>query len=413
MSSVSTPSLGSNSVPAVAVADVIVIGAGIVGAACARRLAQSGLRVIVLDRSAAASGTSAKGEGNLLISDKGPGAELGLAQYAGSLWPSVTAELSAELGPGFPSIEFERKGGLVVATTDAGAAPLLAFAASQRDAGVDARPVSIAEAIELEPELNPAATAAVFYSDDAQVQPVIATEALLASARLAGAVIRTGVAVTGAIRSASHPEAVVGVRTSVGGFHAPNVVLAAGPWSGEVAASLGVVLPVRPRRGVVLVTTRMPHRIFHKVYDGDYFGATQSSDAALQTSSVVESTAAGTVLIGSSREQVGFDEQMRVQVLRELAAKSLRLFPFLENASIMRSYGGFRPFMPDHLPVISADHRAPGLWHASGHEGAGIGLSLATAEMLAAQMLGTTPPIDAAPFALSRASLAPHLEGVI
>ncbi len=390
-------------------ADVIVIGAGIIGAACARSFARAGRSVIVLERNAAASGTSAKGEGNLLLSDKGPGAELRLAQYAASLWPTVTAELRDELGPDFPGIEFEQKGGLVVATTDAGAAPLLAFAASQGAAGVDARPVSIAEAIELEPELNPAATAAVFYPEDSQVQPVVATEALLASARRSGARILTGVLVTGSIRDPHHPDTLIGVRTTAGNIHAPNIVIAAGPWSGELAMALGVTLPVRPRRGMVLVTTRMPHKIFHKVYDGDYFGATQSSDAALQTSSVVESTASGTVLIGSSREQVGFDERMRVQVLSEIAAKSLRLFPFLENASIMRSYGGFRPFMPDHLPVIGPDHRATGLWHASGHEGAGIGLSLATAEILVAQMLGATPPTDAAPFALDRASLALHL----
>ena len=161
---------------------------------------------------------------------------------------------------------------------------------------------------------------------------------------------------------------------------------------------------------MVLVTTRMPHRIFHKVYDGDYFGATQSSDAALQTSSVVESTAAGTVLIGSSREQVGFDKRLRVDVLREIAAKALRLFPFLAGASVMRSYGGFRPFMPDHLPVIGEDHRMPGLWHATGHEGAGIGLSLATAELILAAMLGRPAPLDAARFSPARASLAPHLE---
>lgn len=401
--------MNSSKHSASASADVIVIGAGIIGAACARSFARAGRSVIVLERNAAASGTSAKGEGNLLLSDKGPGAELRLAQYATSLWPTVAAELRGELGPDFPSIEFEQKGGLVVATTEAGAAPLLEFAASQRTAGVDARPVSIAEAIELEPELNPAATAAVFYPEDSQVQPVVATEALLASARLAGASIRTGVLVTGAIRDPQHPDTITGVRTTAGNIHAPNVVIAAGPWSGELALALGVTLPVRPRRGMVLVTTRMPHRIFHKVYDGDYFGATQSSDAALQTSSVVESTASGTVLIGSSREQIGFDERMRVQVLSEIAAKSLRLFPFLETASIMRSYAGFRPFMPDHLPVIGADHRANGLWHASGHEGAGIGLSLATAEILLAQMLGTTAPTDAAPFALDRASLAAHL----
>ncbi|MET4158682.1 FAD-dependent oxidoreductase [Agromyces sp. PvR057] len=390
------------------ITDVVIVGAGIVGAACARALAVAGVRVTVLERGAAASGTSAKGEGNLLVSDKGPGAELDLAVSASSLWPGLVAELADELGPAFPSLEYERKGGLVVATTDAGADPLLAFAESQRRAGIDARAVTIGTALELEPWLNQGITAAVHYPDDAQVQPVIATEALLASARNHGAVVRTGVEVTGAKRDAS--GRIVGVTTTDGDVAAGAVIIAAGPWSGEVAGAFGVSLPVRPRRGMVLVTTRMPHRVFHKVYDGDYFGATQSSDAALQTSSVVESTAAGTVLLGSSREQVGFDERLRVDVIREVATKALRLFPFLAGASIMRTYGGFRPFMPDHLPVIGEDHRAPGLWHASGHEGAGIGLSLATAEMLVAGMLGSETPIDAAPFALDRASLAAHLE---
>ena len=392
------------------ISDVVIVGAGIIGAACARALALAGVRVTVLERGAAASGTSAKGEGNLLVSDKGPGAELELAVYASSLWPTLVADLADELGPGFPALEYERKGGLVVATTAAGAEPLLAFAASQREVGIDARAVPVAEALELEPWLNPAITAAVHYPGDAQVQPVIATEALLASARRHGAIVRTGVEVTGAMREAS--GRVVGVTTDGGEVPAGAVIIAAGPWSGEVARSFGVVLPVRPRRGMVLVTARMPHRVFRKVYDGDYFGATQSSDAALQTSSVVESTAAGTVLLGSSREQVGFDERLRVDVIREVATKALRLFPFLEEASIMRTYGGFRPFMPDHLPVIGEDHRAPGLWHASGHEGAGIGLSLATAEMLVAGVLGTEPAIDPAPFRLDRASLAPHLEEV-
>jgi glycine/D-amino acid oxidase-like deaminating enzyme len=88
------------------------------------------------------------------------------------------------------------------------------------------------------------------------------------------------------------------------------------------------------------------------------------------------------------------------------------LFPFLAGAAVMRSYGGFRPYMPDHLPVIGEDPRLPGLWHATGHEGAGIGLSLATAEMIRDRMLGTPPVLDSAPFALSRASLAPHLREV-
>jgi D-hydroxyproline dehydrogenase subunit beta len=204
-------------------------------------------------------------------------------------------------------------------------------------------------------------------------------------------------------------EALAGVRTSRGVFSAPLVVLAAGPWSGEVAGRLGAPVPVLPRRGMLLVTATMRQRVWHKVYDADYVGAVSSGDAALQTSTVVESTRGGTILIGSSRQRCGFDTALDVAVLGELARKAIRLFPFLDTVPVIRTYGGFRPYLPDHLPLIGADHRLPGLWHASGHEGAGIGLASATAELLVAQATGATPTIDPAPFAVDRPSLAGHL----
>lgn len=386
---------------------VLVIGAGIVGASCARSLAGTGMAVTIIDRTTAVSGTTASGEGNLLVSDKEPGAELEMALRASARWPQLSAELADELGPDFPAIEYEQKGGLVVATTTAGVAPLLAFAARQRGSGVLAEQLSIADALALEPELNPAITAAVFYPQDSQVNPVVAAEALLASARRRGARLVQNVTVTGPVLGAD--GALTGVITDAGEFRADAVVIAAGPWSGKVAQALGVVLPVHPRRGVVLVTSRMRHRIFHKVYDADYVGAVGSDDAALQTSSVVESTASGTVLIGSSRQQIGFDASMRTEVMAEIAAKALRLFPFLADHQVMRAYGGFRPFMPDHLPLVGPDHRLPGLWHATGHEGAGIGLAPITGSLIAAMMTGTTPELDVAPYSPARASLAAHL----
>ncbi|MFF0223613.1 NAD(P)/FAD-dependent oxidoreductase [Streptomyces sp. NPDC004629] len=389
-------------------ADVVIVGAGIVGAAVARRLALGGFRVTVLDRGATAGGTSSSGEGNILVSDKGPGAELDLAVLSGRRWTELAPELSAELGPGFPDLEFEAKGGLVVATTATGADALVAFASTQRGAGVDARPVSAAEAAELEPDLTPHVAAAVLYPDDAQVQPAVATEALLASARRHGARVRQGVTVVGGIVSKGR---IVGVETTAGTFGAEHTVVAAGPWSAEVAGSLGVRLPVLPRRGTVLVTARMPHRIRHKVYDADYVGAVESGSAALQTSSVVESTAAGTVLIGSSRERRGFDERIEAAVVGELAGKAMHLFPFLAGVPVMRAYGGFRPYVPDHLPVIGPDPRLPGLWHATGHEGAGIGLAPGTADLLAALMTGAEPEIPAAPYAVTRPSLKEETTG--
>jgi glycine/D-amino acid oxidase-like deaminating enzyme len=385
---------------------VVVVGAGIVGAAVARELATAGMPVTVVDRSAAAGGTSAAGEGNLLVSDKGPGAELALALRSLTLWSGLAATLPDELGPGFPSIEHEAKGGLVIATTAAGALALGDFAASQRTAGIVADPLGAADVAALEPDLTRDFSAAVHYPQDAQVQPAIATEALLASARRRGAVVRPGVEVLGPMMAGSR---LAGVRTSAGDLPADHVVVAAGPWSAEVARRLGVLLPVRPRRGTLLVTTRMRQRIRHKVYDADYVGAVESDDAALQTSSVVESTASGTVLIGSSREQRGFDDRIEARVLSQLAAKAIRLFPFLASTAVMRAYGGFRPFVPDHRPVIGPDPRVPGLWHATGHEGAGIVLSTGTAELLADLMLGRTPRVPAAEFAVDRPTLTPFL----
>jgi D-hydroxyproline dehydrogenase subunit beta len=119
-----------------------------------------------------------------------------------------------------------------------------------------------------------------------------------------------------------------------------------------------------------------------------------SGDAGLETSVVVEGTRGGTVLIGASRERVGFDRSVSIPVLRRLAAQAVGLFPFLADVTLLRSYLGFRPYCPDHLPVIGEDPRAPGLVHACGHEGAGIGLSAATGHLIAQALTGRKPDLD-------------------
>ena len=123
-----------------------------------------------------------------------------------------------------------------------------------------------------------------------------------------------------------------------------------------------------------------------------------SDDAGLETSVVVEGTRAGTVLIGASRERVGFDRTMSLPVLRRLAAQAVGLFPFLAEVNLLRSYLGFRPYCPDHLPVIGPDPRVPGLVHACGHEGAGIGLSAATGSPHRADADRAAPDLDLTPF---------------
>ncbi|MEU4047960.1 FAD-binding oxidoreductase [Streptomyces olivaceus] len=366
--------------------DVVVVGAGMVGAACALYAAREGLDVIVVDRGQVAGGTTGAGEGNLLVSDKEPGPELELALLSAGLWTGLAEELGRET-------EYEPKGGVVVAGTPEALAGLETFAAGQRAAGVSALGVTADRLHDLEPRLAPGLAGAVHYPQDAQVMPALAAAHLL---RASGARLRTGRTVTGVLRGPG--GAVRGVRTDRGDVHAPAVVNAAGPWGGEVAALADVHLPVLPRRGYVLVTEPLPPRIRHKVYAADYVADVASDSAALQTSPVVEGTAAGPVLIGASRERVGFDRTVSLPALRALAAGATRLFPFLARVRALRTYAGFRPYLPDHLPAIGADPRAPGLFHACGHEGAGIGLSTGTGHLIAGLLTGAAPALDLTPF---------------
>jgi glycine/D-amino acid oxidase-like deaminating enzyme len=380
-------------------ADVVVVGAGIVGAACAEALTAAGVRVVVVDSGAPAGGTTAAGEGNILVSDKEPGPELDLAIASRREWPAVLARLPETVA----DVEWESKGGLVVATTDP--KPLEDFAAAQREAGVDAQVITPADAFELEPLLTRAVTAGVYYPEDAQLQPVLAATALLAAVRAGGGEVRAGVTALSVRRSAA--GRVVGLETDAGVIRCSAVLNACGPWAGSFSKSAGGPIQVLPRRGMILVTAPLPECVRHKVYDADYVGAVGSGEADLQTSTVVESTRAGTVLIGSSRERIGFDDTIRVRVLRELARKAIGLFPFLGDVPVMRAYGGFRPYAPDHLPVIGPDPRIEGLWHATGHEGAGIGLAASTGRLITELFLGLDPHVDPNPFRVDRPAVLP------
>lgn len=369
---------------------VVVIGAGVVGASCALVLAEAGEQVIVVDRGSIVSGTTGAGEGNILVSDKEPGSELALALRSRDAW----FEIEERIGGGF---ELHAKGGIVV--TRSQHEQLRALAVHQRANGVDAVEADRAELATLEPYLNPEISFGIHYPQDAQCQPMRAAALMLKHVRALGGQVRTDVRVTGFARTG---DRLTGVKTDQGLIGADAVVNATGTWAGQIAELAGSHLPIAPRRGFILVTAPMPPMIAHKVYDADYVADVASGDEGLQSSAVVEGTPSGTILIGASRERVGFKGDLDVTVLRRLAAQAVSLFPALADVHLLRAYHGFRPYAPDHLPVIGPDVVLNGLWHAAGHEGAGIGLAPATGELIAAGILGRTPFMDPTAFAPAR-----------
>jgi D-hydroxyproline dehydrogenase subunit beta len=368
--------------------EVLVIGAGIVGASVAAALVQAGHQVVLVDAGSLVAGSTAAGEGNLMLSDKLPGPELELALWSLKLW----AEQAAQLGE---AIEFEAKGGLVVARTDEQLVAVEEMLARQCKQGVEAGLVSSAEIAKLEPHLTQDLVGGALYPGDCQVQPVLAVGALLKRDRIQ---VHTG----RRVKRIKARDGGLTIEFESGETRCDWAVNAAGAWAGQVANAAGGEIGVGPRRGRILVTEPVEAMIHHKVYEADYLAATQSGESHVQFSAVVEGTASGTILLGSSREFAGFDGDVAASDLVSLARRAVSLYPALSTLRIMRSYTGFRPASPDHLPVIGPDPTLPRLIHASGHEGAGIGLAPATAQTVRHHIDGHQIPVDPGPFLPSR-----------
>jgi glycine/D-amino acid oxidase-like deaminating enzyme len=374
--------------------DVLVVGAGIIGTAIAARLVHHDLSVCLLDRNEPGSGCSSAGEGNILVSDKLPGPDLALAVRSALLW----RELGARLGD---DIEFVKKGGLVVAHAAPELTKLISLANEQQAQGVQLRLLNHDEIGAVEPRLSKSVAGGVFYEDDAQVQPMRVVGAHVGEVRRSGGCIVSGVDVLGAeFDSDRRPRS---VTTTAGRIRVGTcVVNAAGPWAGELGERLGATVPVTPRRGHVLVTEPVRTITDHKVYDASYVGDVHGGGGGWTVSAVVEATVSGTMLLGSSREFVGFSRTTNQAIVAAIASRAITLFPCLDRVRLMRTYVGFRPSTPDGLPIIGPDARTPGLLHATGHEGAGIGLSEVTAEAIEDLILGRQSVVDLAPYSPSR-----------
>jgi D-hydroxyproline dehydrogenase subunit beta len=326
--------------------DVLVVGAGICGASAAHFLSQRGLDVLVLDRAGVCEETTGRGEGNVLVSDKLPGIERDMTVVGRELWH--------ELGRRFPAGRVTAKGALLL---------------DHPDGAVDG---------ELEPALAPGIRC-VHEPGDLQVDP-----AGLARAMLQPVPVRTGDAVV-AVNAGS-------VTTAAGErLEARHVVVATGPWAAELTG-----LPVEPRKGQLVALDAPPGLIRHKLIEAAYIAAAASGEAGRMIASVIEQTLDGDeVLVGSSRERVGFDDRVDEEVTRAMIARAARFVPALAELPVRRAWCGFRPWLPDGLPAVGS--LADGVWTSCGHEGSGVALGPVSGLLLAQLISGDAPVCDPAP----------------
>jgi glycine/D-amino acid oxidase-like deaminating enzyme len=387
--------------------DVAVIGAGIVGTATAYELARRGAQVTLLDRGPVSGGTTGLGEGNVLCSDKDAGPELDLT-VAGM---AVYDDLERLLGP---RAGIRRKGALIVHPDAQTWAAEPARAQRLRTAGVEARLLDAGEVHHLEPELAGPIHGALHVPGDLQCDPREIARGLAEEAQRLGAHVRTHTPVT---RIAIDDGRATGVELEDGEHVAAGaVVLASGPWSRPLAEAAGIPLPLEPRKGQ-LARLKLPQPdeqfLKHKIVDGGYLLSVASTGAERQLTTVIETTADGHLVVGSSRERCGFDDKIDRELAAAMRARAARLVPAAATLEIDDIWVGFRPWLPDHLPAIGPSSAVAGLWIATGHEGAGVALGPITGRVLAQALTGeaTAVPLDAyAPdrFACTNSPIAVH-----
>jgi glycine/D-amino acid oxidase-like deaminating enzyme len=370
--------------------DVIVVGAGIVGAACAHELAQQGADVLVLDRAGVGGGVTAAGMGHLVLMDDSP-AEFALSAWSRDLWLELAPRLSAREA-------FVRCGTLWVAVDDEEYELAQTRQQALAQAGVACSLLDAQQVREAEPELREGLRGGMMLPDDAVVYAPAAASWLLAQPVKGRVTCRLDTQVARVSRE--------GVVLANGETLAAGAVLLA---NGLQAADLLPRLPMQAKKGHLLITDRYPGTIRHQILELGYIKSAHNASGT-SVAFNVQPRPTGQILIGSSRQFDSVDPAIEPEILARMLQRAAEYLPVLPTLNAIRAWTGFRPATSDGLPLIGpaapfADdtcHRST--WLATGHEGLGVTTALATGKLIAAQMLGLGDvlPIDAAPYQPAR-----------
>lgn len=363
--------------------DVVVVGAGIVGAACALACAREGMRVTVLERDVAPGlGATATGMGQLVVMD-GSDAELALTRYSVDLWHELAERLP-------PDCEYDRCGTVWVACNEAEYDAAVRKSAYYREHGVEAELLDARALYAYEPNLRPGLKGGLRVPGDAILYAPRATAAMLAEAQSLGTRVlygrRTTALIDGGVEL--HDGAVV---------HAAHVVVATGVHARELLPEL----PVRPRKGHLVITERYPAFVRHEVVELGYLDSahgTEQDSVAFN----VQPRPTGQLLIGSSRQFDIADSEIDAAMVGRMVERALAYLPGLAGLDVLRVWAGHRAATPDGLPYIGPNPTRPGVICATGHEGLGITTALGTASLIADMLAGRTPAIAAEPYLPAR-----------
>nr|WP_280527537.1 FAD-dependent oxidoreductase [Deinococcus humi] len=362
----------------------IVIGGGMVGAACADTLARGGARVTVLEPGPVGGGATAASMGHLVVMDDSP-AQLALTARSLELWEALAPALP-------PQADYHTCGTLWVASDDEELAAVEPKRQAYLAAGRRATLLTAAELSRTEPQLRPGLAGALRVPGDSVVYAPVVARFLL---ERAGATLR---------REAAMALTDGGVRLAGGVVLRADVVVVA---NGIGAAELLPELPLRQRKGHLLITERGAPAVNHQLVELGYLKSAHGGDGD-SVAFNVQPRPTGQLLIGSSRQFERPDRDIDWPLLRRMLRRAADFLPALARTSALRVWTGQRCATPDHLPLIGPHPHLDGVFLATGHEGLGITTALGTAEALGAQLFGEPSALLAHDFTPARFGRVPE-----
>ncbi|WP_020006316.1 NAD(P)/FAD-dependent oxidoreductase [Salinicoccus albus] len=379
--------------------DVLVIGGGVIGASIAYYTARKGMKVTLLEAATAAAGTSSKCDGNVLLIDK----ETGFDSYMAMKSQGLIQDLSEELEMDF---EYRRPGSIFLCANEDELAQGYRWVDQHNAENGEHeffRKLSKEDLNNDSKYFSDHLAGGIECTNDSTLNPYMLTFSLLNQAGHHDFDIYEHTPVTG-IKKADDTF-LVSAHEKV--FKAKQVINAAGVCAPEVAAYLDIKVPIRPRKGHILVSSRTDLMGTRKIQEFGYlmtkFGKERKAHEEMNRYGVAlvhEATHSQNFLLGSSREFAGFDTTVNHKVIRLIAQRAIEYFPAMKDVNIIHSYAGLRPWTPDHLPIMS-ETSVPGFFVAAGHEGDGIGLSAVTGLWMS-QMVTDSLEDDLSPLDINR-----------
>lgn len=370
--------------------DAIVIGGGIIGLSVAYYLTSKGKKILLIEKKELGAGASGACDDMILLQSKKPGILLTLAMESLALYRQLAKDLPLE-------IDLENRGGMVLIETQDQLPLMENFVKEQQKLGLDVTFLDKKDMRKRQPHISEHILAATYSPMDSQVNPLKVMQAFAVAAQNKGLIIKKGFGVSQIVfHKDYHWEVITEDKES---FTAEFVVNAAGAWAGLLAKLIELDVPIRPKRGQIAVTEKIPALGETNIWSADYIAMKLNPELAkgrrqilndLGIGLAMSQTSEGNYFIGGTREFTGFDNSTHFQAITLVIQEATRFFPILQNVHVIRTFAGLRPASDDGKPFIGPVADYPGFFMAAGHEGDGIALAPITGKLIA-EMITNQP----------------------